>query len=126
MLVRLWCGSTERVSRSASAQPGRIGSGVSDRASSNDASTALVVGRSTAAAMVRVAWSTSPVSSTRSTLPSSSTTRTSSGVESISVHSPGRAAVTVPNGASGCLASDRRVRAEPKVCLPADRRATSR
>jgi hypothetical protein len=61
----------------------------------------LVVGRSTAAAMVRVAWSTRPVSSTRSTVPSSCTTRTSSGVESICVHSPGRAAVTAPNGPAG-------------------------
>ena len=55
MLVRLWTGSTERVSRSASAQPGRIGSGVSARASSSDASTASVDGRSTAPARVRVA-----------------------------------------------------------------------
>lgn len=80
---------------------GRIGSGVSARASSSAASTALAVGRSTAAAMVRVARSTRPVSSTRSTVQSSSTTRTSSGVESISVHSLGRAAVTAPNGPSG-------------------------
>ena len=33
---------------------------------------------------------------------------------------PGRTAVTVPNGPSGRLASDRRVRADPKVCLPAE------
>ena len=69
-------------------------------------------------ASVRVARSISQVSSTRSTSPSSSTTRTSSGVESICVHSPGRTAVTVPNGPSGRLANDRRVRAEPKVCRP--------
>jgi hypothetical protein len=42
-------------------------------------STALVVGGSTAAAMVRVPWSTRPVSSTRSTVPSSCTTRVQRG-----------------------------------------------
>ena len=83
------CGSTERDIRRASDQPGRIGSGVSARASSTAASTALVVGRSTAAGMLRVARSMIQVSSARSTMPLSSTTRTSIGVESICIHSPG-------------------------------------
>ena len=34
------------------------------------------------------------------------------------MHSPGRGAVTAPNGPPGWLASERRVGAEPKVCLP--------
>ena len=76
--------------------------------------------------MVRVAMSIIQVSSARSVTPLSSTTRTSSGVESICVHSPGRTAVTVPNGPSGCLASDRRVRADPNVCFPGATRAASR
>ena len=59
--------------RSASAQPGRIGSGVTLRASSSAASTAFVVGRSTAAVIVRVAMSTMPVSSTVPATPSSRT-----------------------------------------------------
>ncbi|MDW5323828.1 hypothetical protein [Plantactinospora sp. KLBMP9567] len=66
------------------------------------------------------------LSSTRSTTPLSSTTRTSNGVESICIHSPGRTAVTVPNGPSGRWASDRRVRADPKVCLPVEIRSASR
>ncbi|MFE7973770.1 hypothetical protein [Streptomyces shenzhenensis] len=65
------CGSTDRDIRKASAQPGRIGSGVIARASNSAASTAFVDGRSTAAASVRVAMSTMPVSSTVSTVPSS-------------------------------------------------------
>jgi hypothetical protein len=65
------CGSTERDIRRASDQPGRIGSGVIARASNSAASTAFVDGRSTAAANVRVARSTIPVSSTESTVPSS-------------------------------------------------------
>ncbi|SHW61876.1 Uncharacterised protein [Mycobacteroides abscessus subsp. abscessus] len=126
MLVKLRCGSTDRDIRSASAHPGRIGSGVSARANNNDASTPLVVGRNTAAAIDRVALSTIAVSSTRSTKPSSSTTRTSNGVESISTTSPGRATVIAPNGPSGCLDNERRVRADPNVCLPSARRLTSR
>lgn len=55
----------------ASGQPGRIGSGATARASSRAASTASVDGRGTAAASVRVAMSTMPVSSTVSTVPSS-------------------------------------------------------
>ena len=55
MAVSRRCGSTDRDMRSASAQPGRIGSGVSARASSSAASTAFVDGRSTAAGIVRVA-----------------------------------------------------------------------
>jgi hypothetical protein len=120
------CGSTEQAMRNASGQPGRIGSGVSALASSSEASTAFVVGRNTAAAIVRVATSTIIVSSARSTVPSSSTTRTSSGVESTGHHSPGRSTVTAPNGPSGRCASDRRVGAEPNVCRPAAIRATSR
>ena len=53
------CGSRDADIRSAAAQPGRIGSGTSIRASSSAASTALVpTGRSTAAQIVRVATST--------------------------------------------------------------------
>jgi hypothetical protein len=59
-------------------------------------------------------------------MPVSSTTRTSSGVESICVHSPGLAAVTDPNGPSGGFAADRRVRADPNVCFPWDSRLASR
>ncbi|MFI0875131.1 hypothetical protein ACH4TM_12080 [Streptomyces parvus] len=106
--------------RSASDQPGRTGSGVIARASSSAASTAFVDGRSTTAARVLVARSTSPVSSQRSTVPSSWTTSTSSGVESISITSPGRAAVTCPNIRFGCLPSERRVRAEPSRCRPVE------
>ena len=58
-------GSAERDIASASAQPGRIGSGVTVRASSTLASTDLVVGRSTAAVTVLVATSIMPVRSTR-------------------------------------------------------------
>jgi hypothetical protein len=42
------------------------------------------------------------------------------------VDSADRDAVTAPNGALGYLASDRRVRAEPKVCQPETSRSTSR
>jgi hypothetical protein len=47
-------------------------------------------------------------------------------LESICIRSPGRIAVTDPNGPSGGFAADRRVLAEPNVCLPWDRRFTSR
>ena len=47
-------------------------------------------------------------------------------VESICVHSPGLAAVTVPNGPAGVFACDRRVRADPKVCFPEAACAASR
>ena len=107
-------------------QPGRISSGVDVRASSNAASTTLVVGRSTAAVIDRVARSIIQVSSQRSITPLSSATRASRTVESICIHSPGRAAVTSPNGPLGRFASDCRVRAEPKVCRPAAIRSTSR
>jgi hypothetical protein len=110
----------------ASAQPGLIGSGVTVRASSSEASTDLVVGRSTAAVIVRVARSTMPVSSTRLGSPLSSITMTSRGVESICMISPGRPAVSCRNGWSGRLASDSRVRAEPVVCLPSVTRSKSR
>jgi hypothetical protein len=42
MATSRWCGSTDRDIRSASTQPGRIGSGVTAQASNNAASTALV------------------------------------------------------------------------------------
>ncbi len=126
MSVSRRCGSTDRDMRSASAQPGRIGSGVIARASSSAASAALADVRSTAAGMVRVAMSMIQVSSARSVMPLSRTTRTSSGVESICVHSPGLAAVTVPNGPAGVFACDRRVRADPKVCFPEAACAASR
>jgi hypothetical protein len=69
----------------------------------SEASTAFVVGRNTAPGIDRVALSTIAVSSTRSTMPSSSTTRTSNGAASISTISPGRATVNAPNGPSGCF-----------------------
>ncbi|WP_310728259.1 hypothetical protein [Streptomyces sp. N2A] len=96
------------------------------RASSSAASTDFVVGCSTAAAMVRVAMSTSPVNSTRSTTPLSSRTSTSNGVESISISSPDRQTVTWLNTPSGWLASERRVRAEPVVWRPASSRSNRR
>ncbi|MEU5544930.1 hypothetical protein AB0G85_21425 [Streptomyces sioyaensis] len=92
--------------RRASDQPGRIGSGVIARASSSAASTAFVDGRSTNAASVLVA--------------------TSSGVESISITSPGRAAVSCPNIRFGCLPSERRVRADPSRCRPVETASSSR
>ena len=101
--------------RIACGQPGRIGSGVTVRASSTLASTDLVSGRSTAAVTVLVATSMIPVRSTRPVTPLPSLTRTSSGVESICITSPGAIAVTCPNGPSGRPASDRRVLADPVV-----------
>ena len=108
-------GSADSDIRMACGQPGRIGSGVTVRASSTLASTDFVVGRSTAAVTVRVATSIIPVSSTRPATPSSRRTSTSSGVESICITSPGAAAGTRPNGPSGRAASDRRVLADPVV-----------
>jgi len=102
------------------------GRGAASAPSSSDASTAFVVGRSTAAGMLRVATSIIQVSSARSTVASSRTTRTSRGVESTITHSPGRTAVTVPNGPSGRWASDRRVGADPNVCRPVESRLTRR
>ena len=90
-------GSTECAIFSASGQPGRTGSGVRARASSTLASTDRVVGRSTAAGTTLVATSIMPVSSTRPGTPSSSSTSTSSGVESICTTSPGAAAGSDPN-----------------------------
>jgi hypothetical protein len=119
-------GNTDRAIRNASGHPGRSGCGVNALANNNTASTALVLGRSTTAARVRVAMSTSPVSSARSVLPSSSTTSTSNGVESISISSPGRNAVTTVCAPSGRRASDRRVRAEANVPRPASIASTSR
>jgi hypothetical protein len=111
---------------SACAQPGCIGSGVTVRASSTLASADLVVGCSTAAVTVRVATSTIPVSSARPSTPSSSRTMTSSGVESISITSPGALTRAWLNGPSGRAASDRRVRADPLGCFPADSTENSR
>ena len=120
------CGSREADMRSAAAQPGRIGSGTSIRASSRAASTALVpTGRSTAAQIVRVATSTAIVRSARTGIPDSSSTITSIGVESICTCSPGRAANVGVNGPSGRLAVCRRVTADPNVCRPADRTSIS-
>ena len=119
-------GNAERDNAKAWAQPGRIGSGVTVRASNTLASTDLVVGRSTAAVRLLVATSITPVRSTRAGTPSSRRTSTSSGVESICINSPGAAALLSPNGPSGRSASDRRVRADPVVCLPADSFSSSR
>ena len=101
---------------SASGQPGRTGSGVRARASSTLASTNFVVGRSTAAGTTLVATSIIPVISTRPGTPSSSSTRTSSGVESICTTSPGAATSSDPNVPFGRPASDRRVEADPVTC----------
>ncbi|MFE2109206.1 hypothetical protein ACFXAF_25545 [Kitasatospora sp. NPDC059463] len=92
------CGSTERDIRRASAQPGRINSGVTARASSTLASTDVVVGRSTPSDSVLVATSIMPVSSIRPGTPSSSRTIASIGVESICMTWPGANAGSSPNG----------------------------
>ncbi|MEU5773455.1 hypothetical protein ABZ819_09185 [Streptomyces venezuelae] len=67
------------------------------RASSTLASTDFVVGRSTAAVSERVARSIMAVSSALPTTPLSSRTRTSSGVESICITSPGANTGSSPN-----------------------------
>ena len=122
----LACGSTDADIASASAQPGRIGSGTSIRASSSAASTAFVpTGRSTAAPIVRVATSTAIVRSARTVRPGSASTITSSGVESTCTCSPGRAASAGVNGPAGRFAACRRVAADPNVCRPADSASTS-
>lgn len=121
-----WCGNTDTAIRSASLQPGRIGSAVTDRASNTDASTALVDGRNTAAVIDREAMSTRAVSSTRAVTPSSSSTITSNGVESICITSPGAITPTCENAVSGRAARERRARAVPVVCRPFDSRANSR
>lgn len=59
------------------------------RARRAEASAAFVVGRSTAAVIDLDAMSTSAVNSTFSAMPSSSRTKTSNGVESICISSPG-------------------------------------
>jgi hypothetical protein len=82
--------------------------------------------RRTAAGTVRVATSIIPVSSTRPGTPSSSMTITSSGVESISISSPGAAGQARENIRCGRPARPRRVAADPVVCLPADSRENSR
>lgn len=87
--------------RSASDQPGRIGSGLSALARRTAASAALVEGRNSAAGIDRVAQSRIQVSSTWSLMPLSRITWMSIGVESMRIHSPGRVAVTAPNGPSG-------------------------
>ena len=79
--------------RRAFTHPGRMVSGVTVRASSSEASTDFVVGRSTAAVTVLVATSIIPVNSTLPTTPRGSRTATSRGVESISISSPGRSTV---------------------------------
>ncbi len=119
-------GSRDIDIRSADGQPGRIGSGTSILASTSDASTALVpTGRSTAAQMLRVATSTAMVKSARTGTPSSASTITSIGVESIWICSPGRIANVGVNTPSGRLASCRRVTADPNVCRPTDSRSIS-
>lgn len=120
------CGIREAARRSEASQCGRIGSGTTILASSNAASTALVpTGRSTAAQIVRVAMSTAIVRSARPGTPSSSSTMTSIGVESIWTCSPGLLADVGVNIACGRLAICRRVTAEPNVCLPAVSRSSS-
>jgi hypothetical protein len=99
---------------------------VTVRASSTLASTAFVVGRSTAAVSVRVATSIMAVGSTRPGTPSSSRTITSSAVESICMTSPGANAGSSPNGALAPCALERRVLAELKVWVPSVSFASSR
>lgn len=120
------CGGADSDIASAFAQPGRIGSGVTVRASSTLASTDFADGCSTATVTVLVATSTIPVSSTRPSTPSSKRTSTSSGVESISITSPGALTRSWLNGPSGRVASDRRVRADPVTCRPADKAENNR
>jgi hypothetical protein len=112
--------------RKAPLRPGRIGSAVTDRASTADASTALVEGRSTAAVMDRVATSTKAVNSTRAVTASSSRTNTSSGVESICITSPGAVTLTWENAPSGRAASVWQARSVPVVRCPRDSRSKSR
>jgi hypothetical protein len=102
-----WNGSRDADIRSASAQPGLIGSGTSISAGSSDASTALVpTGRSTAAAMTRVATSTAIVRSARTGMPSAARTITSIGVESIrTCCSPVREASVAANAPGGRFAA---------------------
>jgi hypothetical protein len=127
MLISLACGISEADMRSASAHPGRIGSGTRTRASSRAASTALVpAGRRIAAQIVLVATSTAIVSSTRPVTPSSRMASTSSGVVSIWTTSPGRAAAVGVNGASGRRPCDRRLVAAPKMCRPSAMTFSSR
>ncbi|MFE7765888.1 hypothetical protein [Streptomyces sp. NPDC057438] len=127
ILIRRACGISEADMRNASAQPGRIGSGTSIRASSKAASTAFVpAGRRMAAQIVLDAISTAMVSSTLPVTPSSRTASTSSGVVSICTTSPGRAAMVGVNGASGRRACERLVVAASKLCRPSARAFTSR
>ncbi|MFJ2591011.1 hypothetical protein [Streptomyces sp. NPDC087538] len=96
------------------------------RASSTLASTDFVVGRNTAAVSVLVATSIMPVRSTFPVTPLSSRTRTSSGVESICMISPGANASRSPNGPTAPWARERRVTAEPNVWVPSVSLASSR
>jgi hypothetical protein len=122
---RRW-GSTDRDMRSASAQPGRIGSGVRHRARSKAASAPFADGRSTAAGIVLVAQSIIQVSSGRPVIPLSKRAAMFSGEESINIHWPGRNAVTVPGSRSVAGACDRRVRADPRVWPPGATPSSSR
>lgn len=120
------CGIADLDIRRASDQPGRIASGVTLRARRAEASAAFVVGRSTTAASDLVARSIMAVNSTFSAIPLSSRTRTSSGVESICIHSPGAQAGTSPNGPVGRAFTERRVVAEPVAWVPAASLSNSR
>ena len=102
MSLSLRCGSAEADVASAFAQPDRIGSGVTVRASGALASADLAPRlQHRGSPSSRVATSTIPVSSARPSMPSSRRTITSSGVESISMASPGALTCIWLNGPSG-------------------------
>jgi hypothetical protein len=107
LISRSW-GMTECAWCRDSAQPGRIGSGTSIRASTAAASTAFVVGAMMPAAMVLVATSIVAVSSARRITPSAYRHMMSSLFVSMTTFSPGRSAVTGVNGRPGRFTETRR------------------
>lgn len=102
----------------APTQPGRMSSVATHRASSRLASTALVVGRITAAGMLRVAISTNAVNSTRPTTPSSSCDSNIQG-SGVDLHQlPGANRIGRTERAVRWLAQGAAVRADPVACRP--------
>lgn len=112
------CGSAEADMASAFAQPGRIGSRVTARASSTLASTELAVGWRTAAVTVRVATSTSQLHASFN--PVVQADHDVQRGRAISITSPGALTCSWLSGPSGRAASDRRVRADPAGCRPGE------
>ena len=120
------CGSAEADMASAFAQPGRIGSGVTVRASSTLASTDLV-GRLQHRRGDRAGRDVDHPGQLDPAL--DAVVQADHHVQRGGVdlhHLAGRADLQLPNGPSGRAASDRRVRADPVVCRPADRAENSR